>query len=109
MDNLFILYGRKHSRSSDKVYEPNLTNDIWYFKHYFTALRVLCKLRQAVTAQPFSPADWERIRTSKPIKTQNGCKFMGTWIWTAEMNFYEYVIIKCPLLDSVEQFKNLAK
>ncbi len=102
---IYVLYIRIHSRNSAQVYEPNLTYAVWYFKHYFTALRVLWKLRQEVTAPPFSPTDWERIRTSKPTKTQNGCKFMGTWIWTAERNFYEYVILRCPLIDNVEQFK----
>ena len=80
-----------------------------YFKHYFTALRVLWKKRQVATAPPGSIDSWERIRYSKPTVTENGYKFMGTWIWTDDKHFFEFVILKCPLLDNVEQFNILAK
>lgn len=106
---IYVLYIRIHSRNSGKVSEPNLTNAVWNFKHYFTALRVLWKMRQAATEPPLSPACWERIRTSKPIVSANGCKFMGTWIWTEEKTFFEFVILKCPLMDNVKQFNDLLK
>lgn len=107
--DIYVLYIRIHSRNSGQVWEPNLTNSIWYFKHYFTALRILWMTRQVCTAIPHSPASWERIRKSKPIETQNGCKFMGTWIWTTDKQFYEFVIMKCPLMDNVEHLKSLVK
>lgn len=99
---IYVLYLRIHSRESGQVWEPLMSNAVWFFKHYFTALRILWKTRQVCTAPPHFPASWERIRTSKPIETENGSKFMGTWIWTADKHFYEFVILKCPLKDNVK-------
>lgn len=103
--HIYVLYIRRHSRESGKVLEPNLTNYMWFFKHYFTALRLLCMTRKVYTALHHTPGCWERIRKSKPIVTENGSKFMGTWICTSDKNFDEFVILKCPLMDHVVSIK----
>lgn len=80
---------------------------MWFFKSYFTALRVLSLKRQVATAPPGSPACWERVRRVKRTKSHDGYEYMGTWIWTDDTHFFEFVILKCPLLDNVEQFNTL--